>query len=247
MRCGAGLVTLGIPRGLINAFIKIKPPEVMLKPLAQTRSLALSSQAYSQARAFLSDADILLLGPGLSQDKSTQGLVNRLIRIVDKPAVVDADAINILSRNPQLLGRHRPAELVITPHPGEMARLLGIGTDEVQADRVACARSLAKESGAWVILKGAGTVVASPEGAALINPTGNPGMASAGMGDALTGVIASLLAQGVPAGEACIAAVYLHGLAGDIASEELGQPAVIASDLIERMGRAMEVASEEDH
>jgi NAD(P)H-hydrate epimerase len=153
--------------------------------------------------------------------------------------VVDADALNALAGSPDALRKAR-APRVVTPHPGEMARLLGTSADEVQRDRVGTAQRFAKAHGAVVVLKGAGTVIATPEGTAFINTTGNPGMATGGTGDVLTGVIGGLLAQGCGPTEAACLGVHLHGLAGDLAAKEKGEAGLIAGDVIEKLPEAIQ-------
>ena len=156
--------------------------------------------------------------------------------------MIDADALNVLDID-ALERMH--ASAVLTPHPGEMARLMGVATKEVQADRVGFARSLADRTGAVVVLKGNMTVVAEPRGQDYINFTGNPGMATAGMGDALTGMIASFIARGMEPIVAARIAVYVHGLAGDMAAREKGEESLIATDLISEIGRAIEAVRKE--
>ncbi|MFA5116571.1 MAG: NAD(P)H-hydrate dehydratase, partial [Candidatus Omnitrophota bacterium] len=184
MRSGAGLVTIGIPEGLSGALIKIKPLEVMIKPFPQTPKLALSASAYKPVKEFLDKADVLLIGPGLSQDKPVQGLIRRLIKPAGRPMVIDADGLNALAGHLDVLraGRHTPRAMVITPHPGEMARLLGVSVKKVQGNRETIAKKFALDYNLTVVLKGHNTVVAGSKGELFINKTGNPGMASAGTG-----------------------------------------------------------------
>ncbi len=157
-----------------------------------------------------------------------------LVAEAEIPLVIDADALNALAEDPSQLIKAK-ATLILTPHPGEMARLLGTTVEQVHKDRVACAVDLAKRTEAIVVLKGAGTVVAAPDGNVWINATGNPGMASGGMGDVLSGMIASLIAQGVDPLDAAVAGVYLHGYAGDLARESVGERALTASEVIEAL------------
>ncbi len=239
MRSGAGLVTLGIPRGLINSIIKIKPPEVMLKPLPQSRELTLGLGAYSQVATFFKKSDILVVGPGISQNKASSGLIRRLIRIVDKPIVLDADGINALCKHLSLIKNNKLATFVLTPHPGEMSRLLGVSTAQVQFNRKKVAACFAQDYRVTVVLKGDHTVVAEPGGRIYVNKTGNPGMATAGAGDVLSGMIAAFLAQGLGAFEAAKYAVYLHGVAGDLAAKQVTQISLIASDIIKNIPMAI--------
>jgi len=245
IRSGAGMVTLGLPGGLINAFIKIKAPEIILKPLAQTAELTLSVKAYPQIRKILDKIDILSVGPGLSQNKSTQNLIRKIISDVNKPMVIDADGLNALAGYPDLLRdtqRKKRATKILTPHPGEMSRLLNISINEIQHSRKDIAQGFARDYNCIIVLKGHGTVVADAEGKVYTNETGNPGMATAGSGDVLTGMIAAFLGQGLDGFEAAKYAVYLHGLAGDLAAKEKTQAGMIASDIIEKIPDAIKIS-----
>lgn len=242
IRAGAGLVTLGIPKGLSSAIIKIKPKEIMLLPLVQTRSISLSISAYPQINKFSEKVNIFAVGPGIGQDVSTQQLIRRLIIRIDKPMVIDADGLSALSMHLSLLNAKRyalSAMRILTPHPGEMARLIGLSVSEVQHNREKIAQKFAKDYNLTLVLKGNQTVVADYNGHLYINKTGNPGMATAGSGDVLTGMIAGLWAQGLTAFEAAKYGVYLHGLAGDIAVKEKTQISLIASDIIDRIPAAI--------
>jgi NAD(P)H-hydrate epimerase len=181
--------------------------------------------------------DVLALGPGLGRGEETAAAIREVVRRSPLPAVIDADGIvAFAARAGELAGR--AAATVLTPHPGEMGSLLGLSASEVEADRLAAARRAAAESGAVVVLKGHLSLVASPGGPVRVNPTGNPGMATGGSGDVLTGMIAGLLAQGFEADAAAAAGVYLHGLAGDRAAERLGETALAAGDLIAALPEA---------
>ena len=240
IRSGAGLVTLSIPRGLANAIIKRKAPEVMLRPLAQTQQFTLSLKAYPQIRGLLNKFDILIVGPGLSQNRSTQNLIRRLIKIIDQPVVIDADGINALCENLDLLVKNKKqGQIILTPHPGEMSRLSGINTKAIQSHRKEIAYRFAKDYGITVVLKGHQTIVADYRGNLYVNKTGNPGMATAGSGDILTGMIGAFWGQGLTGFEAAKYAVYLHGLAGDLAAEEKTQIGLIASDIIDKIPQAI--------
>jgi hydroxyethylthiazole kinase-like uncharacterized protein yjeF len=244
IRAGSGLVTLGIPRGLIDAIIKKKLPEIILEPLAQTRQLTLSLKAYPQIKTRLGKVDTLIIGPGLSQNKSTQDLIRKLIRIIDKPAIIDADGLNALCGNLDLLIKNKKrGEIVLTPHPGEMSRLSGKNIKEIQSSRGEIACKFARDYKIIVVLKGYNTVVADYRGNLYVNKTGNPGMATAGSGDVLSGMIAAFLAQGLTGFEAAKYAVYLHGLAGDLAAREKTQVGMIASDIIDKIPEAIKMSS----
>ncbi len=229
LRCGTGLVTCAVPASQ-QPVVAAARLEAMTEPLPETASRTLSAKAIDRVLELLERADAAALGPGLGLDHETRAAARDLARDAPRPMVVDADALTALVDH---LGDLRAARgpRLLTPHPGEAGRLLGRTAAEVQADRLGSVRRLAAETGAFVALKGARTLVAGPDGRVLVNPTGNPGMASGGTGDVLTGVAGGLLAQGVPAALAGAAAVYLHGLAGDLAAEATGPAGVLAGDL----------------
>ena len=185
----------------------------------------------------LEKCDALAIGPGLGQSKATETIVAWLLQHCDKPMVIDADALNVLANKTHQL-RDARGPVIITPHPGEMGRLTGTSTQEVQSDRWGCAKRFAAETKAIVVLKGARTVVTNPAGDITVNSTGNPGMASGGVGDVLTGVMGALLAQKFSPFNAAQLGVWLHGFAGDIATQEIGEEALIASDVIAHLGAA---------
>ena len=238
LRSGAGLITLGVPKGINNTIIKIKPPEVMTKPLPQTSKGTIAANAFLGIKSFLKDKDILVVGPGLSQNKSTQSLIRRLISSVDKPMVIDADGLNALAGHLDILCKIK-ATVVFTPHPGEMARLIRKSVSFVQKNRKKVAKDFARKYNSIIILKGHKTIVANKDGKIYINKTGNPGMATAGSGDVLTGIVASFLAQGLNAFKAAKFAVYMHGLAGDLAAGEKTQLSLVASDIIDCIPKAI--------
>ncbi len=182
---------------------------------------------------------MVAIGPGLTTHPEVVGLVREVLPRIDRPLVVDADALNALGGEAALLLRDVPGPVVITPHPGELSRLLGTPVPEIQADRVASARHAARTLGAVTVLKGARTVVAAPDGRAGIVPTGNAAMATGGMGDVLTGMVASLLAQRLPAFEAAAAAAYLHGLAGDLAAGHGVELGLLAREVADHVPGAL--------
>jgi hydroxyethylthiazole kinase-like uncharacterized protein yjeF len=233
---GAGLVTAATPAPALPLVAQGRP-EVMTEPLPVSAAGALEGEAASRAAVLAGERDALVLGPGLGQDPGARTLVRELLRRYQGPAVVDADALNALAasdRAPRAIDvLRREAPVVVTPHPGEMARLVGASTAEVQRRRLETARAFAIETGAVVVLKGHRTVVARPDGSACVNPTGNPGLATGGTGDVLSGVIGALLARGLDGWTAAVAAVYLHGAAGDEAAARRGQESMVAGDLIE--------------
>lgn len=237
LRVGTGLVTLAIPSSL-NDIMEVKLTEAMTYPLPETRERSLSAQALPLIEEKLKKCSALAIGPGLSTNPDTCRLVKSLLEAIEAPAVIDADALNCLGGSEvNFSGKG----FVLTPHPGEMARLVGEETQSIQADRIGWANRLAREAGCVVVLKGARTVVASPEGECFINPTGNPGMASGGMGDILTGMIGGFLAQGTLPLDSALLGVFLHGLCGDLARSELGEEAMIAGDLPRFFSWAFEI------
>ena len=242
VRVGAGLVTVGCPAS-INDILEVKLTEAMTFPLPETYSRTLDTRALALILELAEQADVIALGPGLSREPETAVLVRRLAARVEKPMVIDADALNALADASIILeGEHAPA--VLTPHPGEMSRLMGVSTHQIQARRAHFAEAAAKRFRATVILKGASSLVAEKGRPLTVNPTGNPGMATGGTGDVLTGLAAGLIAQGLLPFEAAAAATYLHGLAGDLAEEEVGELSLTASDLLEVVPEAIARISE---
>ncbi len=215
VRAGAGLVTAAVPAPVLP-LVQAGSIESMGVPLPAGEGGALSAAAAAPALAAARGKSALALGPGLGQEEETMAAIREVALAAPLPLVLDADGLNAFAGRAGLLAA-RPAPTVVTPHPGEMGRLLGIGTAEVQADRPAAARRAAAASGAVVVLKGSLTLIAAPGGGLHVNPTGNPGMASGGSGDVLTGILGALLAQGLEALDAARLGVYLHGLAGDLA------------------------------
>jgi hydroxyethylthiazole kinase-like uncharacterized protein yjeF len=231
LRAGAGLVTLGIPASL-NDILEVKITEAMTLSLAEAagaRSLGLN--ALEPLKRFLEQKTALALGPGLGTHPETQELVRHLARHLPLPMVIDADGVNALAGDPDLL-KSAAGPRIITPHPGEMARFLGITPQEVQADRLGIAREAAARTKAVLVLKGAQTVVADPQGRLSINSTGNSALASGGTGDVLTGLIGGFLAQKLTSWEAARLGVYLHGLAADYWAAQYGSRGLIAGDLL---------------
>lgn len=232
LRVGTGLVTLAGPSSLNGVFSSVLI-EAMTIPFPERPdgSLCLDKRAITQA---LSGKSAVAFGPGVGVSADTIGLVRWLLAHNEKPLVIDADGLNCIAADVSLLDKAR-APVVLTPHPGEMARLINKSNAEVQNQRLEVARSFAAKHRCYLVLKGAHTVVAAPDGRAWINTTGNPGMASGGMGDVLTGVVGGLLAQGYPPEEACMLGVFLHGYVGDVAAQEKGEVGILARDLIERL------------
>jgi hydroxyethylthiazole kinase-like uncharacterized protein yjeF len=250
LRMGAGLSTVATPARVLTAVASFAP-ELMTEPLAETAAGSIA-MAEAQNRRFLDltqPMTVVAIGPGIGRNPETVQFVHEAVHQTKVPMVVDADGLNAFEgQTNQLDGRRRP--LVLTPHPGEMARLAGISIKAVQADRLKVARSFARDHNLVVVLKGDRTIIALPDGSAWVNPTGNPGMATGGTGDILTGMTAGAIAQ-MPNdhARAAIAAVYLHGLAGDVACEMMGEHSLVATDLLdglpEAFRRATQWASEE--
>jgi NAD(P)H-hydrate epimerase len=231
LRVGTGLITLGVPESL-NPILEEKVTEVMTEPLPETRERTLGLSAQQKIFELCARKTALALGPGLSLGSETARLVLQIVRKTSLPAVVDADGLSAIAGKAEPL-RKKQKNLVLTPHPGEMARLAGLSVEEVQKDRIEVARDFAGRNEVVLVLKGSRTVIAGPGGEVFINPTGNPGMASGGTGDVLTGMIGGFLAQGFPPLEAAKLGVYLHGLTGDYAAFLKGERGIAAMDLAE--------------
>ena len=234
LRCGAGLVTAAIPRS-IYPMVTVAQPEAVCLPLPDNDEGQRRPEARERLYPALAKATALLVGCGLGQGEEATALVLDLLERATCPMVLDADGINAVCAHIDKLKAHE-APLILTPHPGEMARLCHTTVAEVESDRIGTARRFAADNGVWVVLKGHRTIIASPNRALLVNPTGNPGMATGGSGDVLAGMIASFAAQGMAPLDAAMCAVYLHGRAGDHAAERLGQHAMLPSDLLDDLG-----------
>jgi NAD(P)H-hydrate epimerase len=243
LRVGAGLVTVAVPTS-VNDVVEGKLLEVMTAPMPETKARTFARIALDRLVAFMTARTAIAIGPGLSTHPETVELVQALTKHLDRPTVLDADALNALTGRTALLASCKTPP-IITPHPGEMARLEADATPQtVNSDRIGTASRFARERGLIVVLKGARTVVARPDGVVAICPTGNPGMATAGTGDVLTGMIVGLLAQGVASWEAACAATYLHGAAGDLGAARKGEAGLIAGDVIENIPYAIKLLCE---
>jgi NAD(P)H-hydrate epimerase len=236
-RSGAGLVTLAAPASL-NPILEMKLTEVMTEPLPETDGHTIGLDALEPLLRLAEGKTAVAIGPGLGTHPATQQLVRALLARLRLPTVVDADGLNALAGEPESLGR-AAGPLVLTPHPGEYARLLGVPRSEMLADRIRLVRETAARFRLTLVLKMARTLVADSHGTLAIIPTGNPGMATGGTGDVLTGLIAGLIAQGLGPAESARAGAYLHGLAGDLAAGRLGQEAMLAGDLLESLPEAI--------
>jgi ADP-dependent NAD(P)H-hydrate dehydratase / NAD(P)H-hydrate epimerase len=283
LRSGAGLVTVACPRS-VQPTVASFAPEIMTEPLAESEAGTLALKSFGRIEQLLHRKDVVVIGPGLGRDTETDELVRKLVStITDAKIVLDADGLNAFASYPKEL--HSESLLILTPHPGEMSHLTDIPTADIQNDRIRVARSVAKDHGAIVVLKGHRTVTASPSGAVWINTSGNPGMAKGGSGDVLSGIIAACHTQwqggfgmrqspqaarrlqdlmrrrreGDKSAEAVLeeinrnnifdmftlftaSAVYLHGLAGDVARDFHGEASMVATDMIECIGEALSVA-----
>lgn len=235
---GAGRVTLGLPRSL-NDILEAKLTEVMTLPLPEVRkSRCLSLRALGDVRRLLAQSDCLAIGPGLGTHRETIALVRRVVSTALVPMVIDADGLNAIAGSADTI-REACSPLVLTPHPGEFERLTSLGMEAIREAPMEHARDFATSFGVTLVLKGAPTVVADAGGRVFVNPTGNAGMATAGAGDVLTGLITGLLAQGLEPLAAACAGTYLHGRAGDLARDRLGQWGMVAGDIRRAIPRAL--------
>ena len=207
----------------------------MTVPLPDAGSGHLSSIAFPVIEKLLPGKDAVALGPGLDRRPGTVALVHKLVETITLPLVIDADGLNALAEDMSVLRRKKSLQVILTPHPGEMSRLLGTSIPDVDAIRISVAQEFAVNYGVYLVLKGARTIIASPDGIAAINGSGNPGMATGGMGDVLTGIIVSLLGQGYPAWDACRLGVFIHGYSADLVAEEKGEIGINATDVQEML------------
>lgn len=235
LRAGAGLVTLGIPESL-NAILEVKLTEAMTLPLPETAGHAHCPASLETVLRRLEAADAGALGPGFGRDPASGELVRAVLKSSPTPLVVDADGLTLASPADE---QTFPSHCVLTPHPAEMARLLGTTIEAVQSNRVETARTAAGRFGCVVVLKGAATVVAGPDGRVAVNSSGGPALASGGTGDVLTGIAAAALARGLEPFEAAVAAVFLHGIAGEVAGKRFGAPGTLAGDVAAALPAAL--------
>ena len=236
LRAGAGLVRVATPKSVLPIVASIEPSFTTI-PLAEDSSGRISAKAINTILNAVSDNDCFAFGPGIGVSAAIRGILETLIQQQNLPLIIDADGLNNLSKIKNWPGRLK-AKLILTPHPGEMKRLwAGLFREQLPGERRAQALQLAQRTGTVVVLKGAGTVVADGQ-KVYINKTGNPGMATAGSGDVLTGVITALIGQGLSNFDAAVLGVYIHGSAGDIAAEKTGQVSLIATDIIDALNEA---------
>jgi ADP-dependent NAD(P)H-hydrate dehydratase / NAD(P)H-hydrate epimerase len=249
MRSGAGLVTVAVPVSSQSSVAARAMPEVMTTSLAETDRGSVSDEAIEHVLKLGSKANVIAIGPGLTaSDTRTQAFVRAIVERRTTPMVIDADGLNCLSPWPKTLQGSAKAPLILTPHPGEMLRLLGSSDDKLAGDRVTIARDFAVSHNVILVLKGSRSLVAAPDGRVFINPTGNAGLGTAGAGDTLTGLVAGFLAQAyatlkddADVLESVIAALYIGGLAGDLAAARCGMRTMVASDIRDHFGAAIQL------
>lgn len=221
LKSGVGLLKVLVPKGIYNICAKSLPEAVFI----------VSKRGIKEQ---IKNADSVLIGPGMSVSKRTKTLLKKVLENATSPIIIDADGINVLSRGIDMLKRAK-TPIILTPHPKEMSRLTGLEVNEIQKNRETVAKDFAQKYGVYLVLKGSGTVVATPTGDAFINPTGNPGMATGGSGDVLSGIISALVCYFDNITDAIKSAVYIHGMAGDVAANRLSQTALLPSDIIEEL------------
>lgn len=236
-RSGAGLVTVCLPRSQAVPF-DIAFPEVITRGLDETQLGTLDAAAWLGIEEIMESKKSIVFGPGLSSNDNIKDILQNLLENAKVPLVIDADGLNALAQNIDVI-KSAQTPVILTPHPGEMARLLGISTESVQADRIGSALQAAAKLNSIVVLKGAATVIALPQGTVYINSTGSPALATAGTGDILAGIIGGFLAQGIGPVEAAYLGVYVHGLAGDLAAEDKGMRGVMAGDVLDMVPYAL--------
>ena len=241
LKMGAGLVTVGTPKSCLSLVAR-SMVELMTEPMPETSEKTFSEDALELSLSLLEGKDAFLIGPGISTHDSTARFVKALLPQVRVPVVLDADALNILSPHPEIF-KTLKIPVILTPHPGEFARLLNCSTSQVTKNKLELASRFAQEYGVYLVLKGYRTLTATPDGKTFINPTGNPGMATAGSGDVLSGMLAAMIIQEKDILPAVLAAVYAHGLSGDIAARRLGEKSLTARDIIRYISPAVKAIS----
>ena len=234
LRSGSGLVYTVIPKSL-NEILSIKLIEAIIKPVEDKNIGHFTLDSVNEIKEIIKDMDVLAIGPGIGVDKEIIEVVKKILLTYEKPIVLDADGINCISKDEPIILSKRKGDTIITPHPAELSRLLGVSTIEIQKKRVEYSEYTSNKYKVITVLKGAGTIVSNKSGEMYINPTGNPGMATAGSGDVLTGIIASFIGQGMDSYEAAVLGVYCHGLAGDLCKLDKGEYGMIASDILDNL------------
>ncbi len=231
LRSGAGLVTAAVPQSLQPA-VESRLVEVMSFPLAETPLKTISLEALPALENLLDRVSVCVVGPGMGRYQEASAVVKFILEKAGVPVIIDADGLNAVAEDINAL-QDRQVPVILTPHPGEMSRLTGLGINEIQSDRMEVARRYASQWGVTLVLKGHNTVIAAPDGEVYVNVTGNPGMATGGTGDVLSGVIAAFVAQGLRAHMAAVCGVYVHGKAGDEAKKEKGERGLAAMDIVQ--------------
>lgn len=241
-RAGAGIVVLAFPEIIIEVYKKLLP-EAMSLPLPSTSSGSISINGFNEIKTAAEDSDVIVLGPGISQNQETQQLVQKILAEVKKPIILDADGINAITKNPQEYLKN--TNVILTPHPGELSKLIKVKPSEIDKDKIKYALESANKFNSIIVLKGENTVIT--DGKKLVkNKTGGSELATAGTGDVLSGIIATFWAQNINKPlESSSTAVYLHGLSGDLAATEKGERSVIASDVIKYLPEALKKAEKE--
>jgi len=238
VRSGAGLVTLAAPDA-INQILEIKTTEAMTLPVTSTPHGTFAPGAIDEILACSAGKSVVALGPGVGSKQAVTEVIRVLAKSVELPLVIDADGLNALSGRIDILSKRKAPYIIMTPHPGEMARLTGRSVADIESDRLASARNFAQQHNVYLLLKGARTVIAAPDGELAMNASGNPGMATGGCGDVLTGVITALVAQGYEPFAACCLGAFIHGLAGDMVAAEKGEIGMNATDIQEMLPLAI--------
>jgi NAD(P)H-hydrate epimerase len=233
MKSGAGAVILGVPKSIHGVLVR-KVTEVMVTPLEETSEGTVSLAAWDVIRQKIDWADVVVIGPGLSQNPETEQVVLRLLSIIEKPVVLDADGLTMAASKLSILKR-RKHPTILTPHVGELHRMTGMDSLFIELNRVEVATKAARMLRSIVVLKGAPTITGTPDGDTFVNSTGNPGMATAGSGDVLTGLIASLLGQGMSEAQAAFSGAFIHGMAGDLAARKFSQRGMMAMDILQNI------------
>ena len=234
VRSGSGLVTVAAPES-IHTILEIKTTEAMTVPLPDSGAGHITDDAFASIELLLPGKSAVAIGPGLGHHGGTGALLKKLLETITVPVVIDADGLNALAEDVTVLQLKKSKQIVLTPHPGEMSRLLGTALPTAESISISAVQDFARTHGVFVVLKGARSIIASPYGTTAINGSGNPGMASGGMGDVLTGIIASLLGQGYTAWDACRLGVFLHGFAADMVAQKKGEIGLTATDVLEQV------------
>ncbi len=243
LRSGAGLCYLAVPKSL-NAVFESTLTEVITMPFEDNGTGCLCAEHAKSILDAGRSGDVIAVGPGLGQAPDTKKMLFELLAALDKPLVLDADGLNLCAGNSELLEHYR-GDLVLTPHPGELARLTGLAISEITSRRIEVVREYAQLWDCCLVLKGGPSIIGLPGGTVLVNSTGNAGMATAGSGDVLTGIIAGLMGQGLSAEQAAVAGVFVHGLAGDYAAADLGQMGMMAGDILNHTAKALDYLNRE--